>query len=128
MRSNGFTILEMIIVLVIVMIISVAGIVSIMKSQEDALRKDAIATLMLLRAAQRAYYLDNGNYLISGNNFNEISNSALNYYFKLSLCRSGCKVYYRCRGSCCDAYINAGGGIYYRIDITNDEPVPGTCN
>ncbi|MCU0665758.1 MAG: prepilin-type N-terminal cleavage/methylation domain-containing protein [Candidatus Omnitrophica bacterium] len=67
MKSRGYTLLEIVIVVVIVGILVSLGLVNYTNVRERALGKEARATLKLIAAAERIYRMETGLYLIPGN-------------------------------------------------------------
>jgi len=57
--KRGFTILELIIVVVLVGILASMGTISFSASKEKAMDKEAISNLKLIQAAEQAYFIDN---------------------------------------------------------------------
>ncbi len=62
-NSRGFTILEILIVVVIVGILSVLGLVSFSGPKEQAVEREAQANLKLIAAAEKIYRMENGGYV-----------------------------------------------------------------
>lgn len=128
--KKGFTILEMIIVIIIITILFATGVFVFLRMQEQTIRKEVIANLKLLRAGQIAYRLDTGRYYRSGCVYNLDSNKNLTDTFALNLCSVGsCSAFYLCDSSgCCGAMLtNISTNRRYRIDVNNEEPILGFC-
>lgn len=79
MHQKGITLVEILVVVVIVGIVASLGIFNYSGVKEDALKKEAFGNLKLIRAAERIYYLEQGEYFVG----TTISN--INSYLRLSL-------------------------------------------
>ena len=67
-NKKGFTLLEIMIVIVIIGILSTLGISQYIPARERAFGKEAIANLKLIRAAEKIYYMELGTYYGPQNN------------------------------------------------------------
>lgn len=56
MKTKGFTLLELVVVIVIIGIISGISVVSYTNTRERSLEKEALASLRLIKAAERQFY------------------------------------------------------------------------
>jgi len=77
--KKSFTLIEILVVIVIIGILVTLALPNYSRIQEKALDREARATLVLMRAAERIYKMEYGNYFISG------VISDINSYLKLSL-------------------------------------------
>jgi len=64
--SNGFSLLEIIIVVIIITILAGIAFPVLVKSREGAMDKEAMASLKLIQAAEDSYYLEENAYLTTG--------------------------------------------------------------
>ena len=62
MKRKGFTLFELVIVIVIIGILATFGVSQYNPMRESALNKEAIANLKLIQAAQKVYNMENGHY------------------------------------------------------------------
>lgn len=76
---KGFSLLELIVVIVIIGILATLGLSQYYTARENALDKEAIASLQLIKAAERTFRLENGTYV------NCADNTAVNTNLKLFL-------------------------------------------
>jgi prepilin-type N-terminal cleavage/methylation domain-containing protein len=127
--KRGFTLTELLIVIVIVGVLTTLAVTQYGSVKERALSREAMANLKLIAAAERIYRMEQGFFYPSGgagqNDFNEINNK-----LRLSLTERNWD--YNIVGG--DANFTAqadrqGTGGYldcqYKIDNNNpDEPVP----
>ena len=120
----GFTLIELIIVMVLIVILASVALPSYLKSQGDTKNKEAIATLKLLRSAQRAYRLDTGGYY--GSSDHASINTALKVQLPLDAANRNWNYTMRVADGCCQAD-STRGAVHYRIRISEEEPVSSTC-
>ncbi|MCM8795768.1 MAG: prepilin-type N-terminal cleavage/methylation domain-containing protein, partial [Candidatus Omnitrophica bacterium] len=59
---RGFTLLELVVVIIIIGILATFGISQYIPARERALGKEAIANLKLIAAAERIYRMETGRY------------------------------------------------------------------
>lgn len=81
MRSlkKGFTILELLVVLIIIGVLAGVALPSFNKAKESALEKEAQTNLRLISAAEKIYHMENNIYFTSADRI------AINDNLKLSL-------------------------------------------
>ncbi|MCM8780687.1 MAG: type II secretion system GspH family protein [Candidatus Omnitrophica bacterium] len=136
MYKAGFTLLEVLIVLIIVGILAALGLPGFTKAREMALDKEAIASLKLIRAAERIYRMEVGDYCrsaaCSGNE------TLINQYLKLFLPTTNKRWNYKVDPAGTPSYFNAKaqrttlprpGGLSYNtwcITYNLDEPCNNT--
>jgi Tfp pilus assembly protein PilE len=63
---KSFTLIELILVVIMVIILSAVGIVSYNKSKQKAIQKEGIANVRLIAAAERIYHMETGGYVACG--------------------------------------------------------------
>jgi len=76
-RKDSFTLIELMVVVIIVGILAGIIVPNHMRAREKAMDKQAKVILSLIRAAERNYKMETGNYVTSGSTPGAI-NSALN--------------------------------------------------
>jgi prepilin-type N-terminal cleavage/methylation domain-containing protein len=74
MRKNGFTLLELIIVIVIIGILATLGLSQYAGFKERELDKAAQSDLKLIRAAERIYRMENGEYVACASTEGNVNN------------------------------------------------------
>lgn len=62
-KSFGFTILELVIVIVIIGILATLGLASFSAPREQSIEKEAIGNLKLMAAAEKIYRMENAAYI-----------------------------------------------------------------
>lgn len=126
MRKIGFTLLELIIVIVIIGVLSTLGLTHYASIREKALDKEAISNLKLIKAAARVYRMETGSYpvLLSPQDINS------NLTLALPTVDSGGKWYYTTNNGCSAARRYITGSFYriWMINSTLDEPVSVASN
>ncbi len=63
----AYSLIEVLIVIIIIGIVAALGIANYTKVKTEALSKEAKASLKLIRAAERIYYLEVGTWFVSSN-------------------------------------------------------------
>jgi prepilin-type N-terminal cleavage/methylation domain-containing protein len=129
--EKGFTLIELIVVVIIVGILATIAIPSFRNAQERAMDKDAIASVKLIQAAERIYRMENGFYYISPGS---VDNSGLNTNLKLSLPSSSPKWNYAATASGTDVStaaaknVTSGGRNWTANSLTVEEPACSGTN
>ena len=82
-KENGFTLLQVLIVIIIVGILAALGYINYTKIQESSFDKEAQSDLILINSAEQIYYTENNNAAYGQPPLN--SNSGLNAFLNLSL-------------------------------------------
>lgn len=131
---RGFTLLEILIVVVIIGILASLGLPNFIKTREYALEQEAVSNLQLIRQAERIYRMEMGNYYPANGREDNITN--INNALKLSLNENNWDYYIDGGTNSFTAYadrIGSGGYLNctYSINQTQDKPIrvssPGTC-
>jgi len=63
-RKSGFTLIELILVVTVIMALALIAIPNYSKSKQRAIEKEAIANVKLMAAAERIYKMEQGSYAI----------------------------------------------------------------
>jgi prepilin-type N-terminal cleavage/methylation domain-containing protein len=127
MRNNGFTLLELLVVVIIVGIIATIGLVNYTNIKEEALNKEAQALLRLVHTAEKTYHLEIDSYA------NCASNNACNSLLGLQLPTSSSRAWdYTVTGASGNAFCTqasrVGGSKTWRMRHNEDAPVEdATC-
>ena len=79
-KNSGFTIIELVVVLVIIGILSALALPQYIKTVERSRQSEALTNLGAIRGAQMRYYLENANYTDSFNNL-DIDDTSIGTYF-----------------------------------------------
>ncbi len=119
----GFTLMEIIVVLVIVGILATLGIANFTRTRGYSLDREAAANLRLIQAAERVYQQENGFYFPRNAQTGTLVD--INNFLKLNLSAGG-NWGYNVDGTtgCSDA---RRAGQNWKLDIGTDNPVSGTC-
>ncbi len=127
---TGFTLIEMLIVIIIIGILAALALPQFGKTKEHALGKEAISNLKLIAAAEKIYRMEaNAYYPIPAGSESNITN--INNYLKLSATEANWDYSITSTGTPPSAFTATGDrttGSYpdciYRIDNTTDDPTP----
>ncbi len=122
-QNGGFTLIELILVVFVVITIALIAFPTYRKSRAKALSKEAIANLRLLAAAERIYRMDNNGYATCANA------SACNPLLKTSL--NAVNWQYDVSGSASAVTVRAvSGGCTYTLSNADFDAEPqqsGSC-
>jgi len=123
---TGFTLIELVVTVAIIVILAGIGIPNYYKAKERAIGREPQANLKLIAAAEKIYKLETGSYYISS------TPADINTNLKLSL--NDTYWDYEITGSASSftayAYRNGSGGYLdceYSHDGSDDEPDPTSC-
>lgn len=128
--TKGFTLVELIVVVIIIGILVAIAVPAFLKTQERAFDKDAIASLKLIQAAEKIYRQETGFYYPPTGSVTLPSD--INTNLKLSLPVTSPKWNYTITttGDTSDSTaVRNGGTRTWDLPITTDEPVctTGDC-
>lgn len=123
-NRDGFTMLELVIVVVIVGILATIGLVQYGSYRENALDKDAIANLKLIRSAERIYFMESSTYYPSSGSVDTIS--SINDNLRLDITNSTTRKwnYQVWSTGCARATRNVDGGRSYSLAINDTDGEP----
>lgn len=85
LTRRSFTLIEILVVIIIIGILASLGLPNFERVREKALDREAKTTLALIRAAERIYKMEEGNYFPSSGTTSEEKAESLNTNLKLSL-------------------------------------------
>lgn len=120
--KQGFSLLELLVVIVIIGVLSTIGLSHYGAMKERTLDKEAAANLKLMQAAEKVYHLETGTYYTS------TDTTAINQELKLSLPVTSPDWQYRAMaGGCVEAVRSSSDGRSWNLPISQEEPVNGSC-
>lgn len=131
--KRGFTLLELVIIIVIIGVLATMGISQYYPLRENALRREAQANLRLIIAAQRVYRMeqDSHDYYQSSGASTSDHISNINYILKLYLPFSSTRSWdYRTWGNnttCCANATRITGASTFRMRCNETDPVQAGC-
>lgn len=123
-NKRGYTLVELLIVIVIIGILATLGTVNYTRTKENTLDKDAQAALVVIRAAERAHLVDMGTcYPPAGSdsNINTINN---NLKVLLSNAADRAWNYSVWSTGCSRATRNVAGGRSWYLTINDADDMP----
>ncbi len=132
MKNNfqGFTVLELIVVLVIIGILAALGLANFASPKEQALEREAQANLKLISSAEKIYRMEIGGYVNCSNT------STLNTYLRLMIPGSDTNWKYRVTGASASVFSAAAqrtsgpysGSHLFCIDQVLDNATNSSCS
>ena len=132
--ESGFTLLELLVVIIIIGILATLGITHYGGIKEQAIDREAIANLKLMQSAERIYRMEDSNnpaqYYPDPNTGSTWDTANINQNLRLSLSAALNRNWnYGCwSNGCVQAHRNGGDLRNYRARIGEDDPQPGqTC-
>jgi len=125
--KKGFSLLELLTVIIIIGLLASMGVPAFSASREKAADKQAISNLKIMQAAEKAYYLDTGTYY-SNSGPTDIAGINQNLGFSLPTNSQRLWNYTVYSTGCALATRNGDNGRswYLTITVTNNDPVSGT--
>ncbi len=127
---KGFTLVELIIVILIIGILAALAFPQFSKTKEHAIGKEAIANLKLIAAAEKIYRMEGTFYYPNPADF-QSDISQINNYLKLSITEANWDYAVTSAGSPPSSFTATGDrttgshpNCIYRIDNTTDDPTP----
>lgn len=131
--KKGFTLVEMMVVIVIIGILATIGLTQYTSTREKTLDKEAFSNLKMIRAAQKSYNMDWGNYYpapVSNSNISDSNITTINSKLKLFLHSGSNRSWNYTVNStgCSQADRYNGPARSWNLTIDNDgDPINGTC-
>ena len=127
MRWRGFTLLELVMVIIVIGILAAIALPNFTPMKEKALDKEAQASLRLILAAQKIYRMENIFYFPQSGG--PPDNTSINSFLKLELPTIAGRAWnYTCTSSpCAEATRNGDDSRNWRYLSTDTDPVSGAC-
>jgi prepilin-type N-terminal cleavage/methylation domain-containing protein len=131
MTKNGFTLIELVVIIVIIGILGTISVSHYVAAREQAYDKEAIIVLKILQAAEKTYYVDMNSYYPSNGSISTIADIISNLKVSISLGSPVRWNYTVFSSGCSQATRNVSGGRswFLTINDTDGEPnVGGGCS
>jgi prepilin-type N-terminal cleavage/methylation domain-containing protein len=124
MVKNGFTLIEIVVVMVIIGILTTLSIIHYISVRELALDKEAIMNLKVLQAAEKSYCIDMNSYYPSTGSTSNIADIISNLKVSISVGSPARWIYTVFCNGCSRAVRNGsdGRGWFLTINDTDGEP------
>jgi len=123
-KLKGFTLMEMLIVLIIVGVLSTLALVQYGAYKENALDRDAKASLKLIRSAERIYRMESSVYYPSSGSISAIASINTNLKLDLSNTTTRSWNYAVWSTGCARATRNGGNGRSFWIAVNEADGEP----
>jgi prepilin-type N-terminal cleavage/methylation domain-containing protein len=125
-KVRGFTLTELMIVVVIVGILAILAVNQFSGGQDQALQREAVTNLKLIAAAEKIYRMEMGGYV------NSSDAGHLNENLSLMLPTSSPKWTYNVTNASATTFMSranrtSGTSTTYCINQSLDDPVQGNC-
>ena len=125
-KISGFTLIEIMVVVVIIGILASLAIPNYVNTREKAMDKEAIAGVKLIRAANRQYYVQNDSYFPSSGTESGLANINGNLSIVLSGTNWAFSIAHQASGGF-NATAVRSGRTWWVINDTADPVCTGTC-
>lgn len=127
-RRAGFTLVELIVVVIILGILGTIAIPAFQVTNEKSLSKEAIANLKLISAGEKIFRMENNTYYPSSGSESNVTNIFNNLRVSLSNANWGYTITGGANTFTAVAQRNARPCFYTITESTlNDDPVPTSC-
>lgn len=127
MPKAGFTLLEILIVIIIIGILVSLGLPNFGPIREKTLDKEAKANLRLIQAAEKIYRLENGHYFPCSTCGMVPTNANINTYLRLSIRDTSPNWNYTTQSSGNAEATRPTDSRKWCLQIGQDEPATGAC-
>ncbi len=128
MERRGFTLLEILVVLIIIGILSTFAVTHYGGAKEQVLDKEAISNLKLIRAAERSFKVEMNSYYPSSSSVSNIADINQNLSLMLSNSSNRYWNYEVYSTGCAQATRNGGDSRLWNLPVAYEEPYSSyTC-